>query len=393
MTRAASGGANSKEVASEEVSLLVLRHGDRRSSASRLRTRRRSAVRPNRRCAATGLRPRPSPSRSPGPIRRSTKSSRPTPSWSSWPAASASRKAGCGSRTAGAATGSSPACSTTSSTRSLRKSRSPSSWRRPAIPATIADHVGTQTRAGRSHVLLIGPSCTGMDHQGRVIWCADNDRQVMRLEKDGTHTVLSSGMNGQKFSGPNDIAIAADDAVYLADNDFGSARRGQESRQAAAKRHLPDQGRQDDARAQRRRSRRHAERHRAVARRQVDVSVHGRPSRSGVMPSIPTARWAHLRSLPKASASATARRPTRRAISTRAAAPAPGSSASRRPRASSSARSICRSTAASRRSRSVRRTRRSAVRMARRCSSRAAMPSTRSSSRRPGIVPANNVNK
>ena len=84
-----------------------------------------------------------------------------------------------------------------------------------------ADHVGSQTRAGRSHVLLIGPSCTGMDHQGRVIWCADNDRQVMRLEKDGTHTVLSSGMNGQKFSGPNDIAIAADDAVYVTDNDFG----------------------------------------------------------------------------------------------------------------------------------------------------------------------------
>ena len=83
------------------------------------------------------------------------------------------------------------------------------------------DHTGAQTRAGRSHVLLIGPSCTGMDSQGRVVWCADNDRQVKRLEKDGTHTVLSSGMNGQKFSGPNDIAIAADDAVYLTDNDFG----------------------------------------------------------------------------------------------------------------------------------------------------------------------------
>jgi len=83
------------------------------------------------------------------------------------------------------------------------------------------EHVGTQTRSGRSHVLLIGSSCTGMDHQGRVIWCADNDRQVKRLEKDGTQTVLSSGMNGQKFSGPNDIAIAADDAVYVTDNDFG----------------------------------------------------------------------------------------------------------------------------------------------------------------------------
>jgi gluconolactonase len=83
------------------------------------------------------------------------------------------------------------------------------------------EHVGTQTRSGRSHVLLIGSSCTGMDHQGRVIWCADNDRQVKRLEKNGTQTVLSSGMNGQKFSGPNDIAIAADDAVYVTDNDFG----------------------------------------------------------------------------------------------------------------------------------------------------------------------------
>ena len=83
------------------------------------------------------------------------------------------------------------------------------------------EHVGAQTRSGRSHVLLIGPSCTGMDRQGRVIWCADNDRQVKRLETDGTHTVLSGGMNGQKFSGPNDIAIAADDAVYVTDNDFG----------------------------------------------------------------------------------------------------------------------------------------------------------------------------
>ena len=83
------------------------------------------------------------------------------------------------------------------------------------------DHTGAQTRAGRSHVLLIGPSCTGMDKQGRVIWCADNDRQVMRLEPDGTRTVLSGGMDGKKFSGPNDIAIAADDAVYVTDNDFG----------------------------------------------------------------------------------------------------------------------------------------------------------------------------
>jgi gluconolactonase len=83
------------------------------------------------------------------------------------------------------------------------------------------DNVGAQTRAGRSHVLLIGPSCSGVDPQGRILWCADNDRQIMRLEKDGTHTVLSSGANGKRFNGPNDISIKADGAIYVTDNDFG----------------------------------------------------------------------------------------------------------------------------------------------------------------------------
>jgi gluconolactonase len=86
---------------------------------------------------------------------------------------------------------------------------------------TDVDHVGTQTRSGRSHVLLIGPSCASLDSQGRLIWCADNDRTLMRLEKDGTRTVLSGGSNGKRFSGPNDIVVRADDGVYLTDNDFG----------------------------------------------------------------------------------------------------------------------------------------------------------------------------
>ena len=70
-------------------------------------------------------------------------------------------------------------------------------------------------------MLLIGPSCASLDSQGRLIWCADNDRTVMRLEKDGTRTVLSSGLNGKRFSGPNDIVVTKADGVYLTDNDFG----------------------------------------------------------------------------------------------------------------------------------------------------------------------------
>jgi gluconolactonase len=100
---------------------------------------------------------------------------------------------------------------------------------------TDPSDTGTQTRAGRAHVILIGPSCASLDSQGRLIWCADNDRQVMRLEKDGTtRTVLSGGLDGKKFSGPNDIVVRQDDGVYLTDNDFGLRGAGKSPKKELA---------------------------------------------------------------------------------------------------------------------------------------------------------------
>ncbi len=99
---------------------------------------------------------------------------------------------------------------------------------RAGYSGTDVNNTGAQTRSGRSHVLLIGPSCTGLDSQRRLIWCADNDRTVMRLEPDGSRTVLSAGApDGRRFSGPNDIAVRRDDGVYLTDNDFGLRGAGQ----------------------------------------------------------------------------------------------------------------------------------------------------------------------
>jgi gluconolactonase len=84
-------------------------------------------------------------------------------------------------------------------------------------------NTGLQTRAGRAHVLLIGPSCTGLDSQGRILWCAVNDNNLMRLEKDGTRTVIAGpGADGDKhLMGPNDITILKDDTIYIATNQFG----------------------------------------------------------------------------------------------------------------------------------------------------------------------------
>lgn len=83
-------------------------------------------------------------------------------------------------------------------------------------------HTGFQTRSGRSHVLLIGPSCTGLDSRGRLLWCQNNDGKIMRLEKDGTHTVLTAGTaDGKRLSSPNDLTVLRDDTIYFVDNDFG----------------------------------------------------------------------------------------------------------------------------------------------------------------------------
>jgi len=74
---------------------------------------------------------------------------------------------------------------------------------------------------GRAHTLLMGPGCAGVDHEGRIVWCAGQDRAIKRMEKDGTRTVLAGGFEGKHFNGPNDVAIAADGAIFFTDSDVG----------------------------------------------------------------------------------------------------------------------------------------------------------------------------
>ena len=139
---------------------------------------------------------------------------------------------------------------------------------------TDVSNTGTQTRSGRSHVLLIGPSCASLDSQGRLIWCADNDRTVMRLEKDGTRTVLSAGApDGNRFSGPNDIVVARDDAVYLTDNDFGLRGAGRSPDKQMANGIWRIKDGVSTLVLERGSARRHTQRHRTVARRALPLSL------------------------------------------------------------------------------------------------------------------------
>ena len=80
---------------------------------------------------------------------------------------------------------------------------------------------GTQTLRGRMHVLLIGPNGITLDPEGRVVYCASPDGKIMRLEKDGSRTVIADKYEGMRFSGPNDLVYRSDGALFFTETIWG----------------------------------------------------------------------------------------------------------------------------------------------------------------------------
>jgi gluconolactonase len=89
---------------------------------------------------------------------------------------------------------------------------------RSGYTGTDVLNVGQQTTAGRLAILLIGSNGLTLDPQGRLIITAMADRNVVRLEKNGTRTLLADRYEGKRFSGPNDVAVKSDGGVYFTDS-------------------------------------------------------------------------------------------------------------------------------------------------------------------------------
>ncbi len=84
------------------------------------------------------------------------------------------------------------------------------------------DHVGAQTVTGGGvAILLIGSNGLTLDSRGRLIITAMTDRTVVRLETDGTRTLLADRYDGKRFNGPNDIVAKSDGAIYFTDSIWG----------------------------------------------------------------------------------------------------------------------------------------------------------------------------
>lgn len=92
---------------------------------------------------------------------------------------------------------------------------------RAGYSGTELTKAGFQTRRGRMAVLLIGPNGLSLDARGRLLYLAANDRTVVRLERDGTRTVIADRYEGRRFNGPNDLTVHSNGAIYLTDSVWG----------------------------------------------------------------------------------------------------------------------------------------------------------------------------
>src|SRR5262249_36102105 len=66
---------------------------------------------------------------------------------------------------------------------------------------------GAELNNGRLTVIILGSNGLTRDRQGRLIICAHGDRTLVRIEKDGTRTILADHYDGKRLNSPNDVVV------------------------------------------------------------------------------------------------------------------------------------------------------------------------------------------
>jgi gluconolactonase len=88
----------------------------------------------------------------------------------------------------------------------------------------------TVYRADKSIVFRPSGNSNGLtlDGDGRVIRCEHANRRVVRVEKDGSITILADAYDGRKLNSPNDAIWRSDGTVFFTDPPYGLGDRPSE---------------------------------------------------------------------------------------------------------------------------------------------------------------------
>lgn len=66
-----------------------------------------------------------------------------------------------------------------------------------------------------------GSNGLALDAQGRLVLCRHGDREIGRLEPNGTIVTLADYYDGHKFNSPNDLVFKSNGDLYFTDPPFG----------------------------------------------------------------------------------------------------------------------------------------------------------------------------
>ncbi len=76
---------------------------------------------------------------------------------------------------------------------------------------------GYLARSGPLFIFDFGSNGITLDPQGRLVFCAQGDRTIVRIEKDGKRTVLADRYEGKRLNRPNDLIVKSNGTIYFTD--------------------------------------------------------------------------------------------------------------------------------------------------------------------------------
>ena len=80
----------------------------------------------------------------------------------------------------------------------------------------------TRVAEARPPNVRFGANGIARDPQGRIVYAAEADRAIVRLEPDGKRTILAERYEGKRLNSPNDLVFRKDGALYFTDPSGGN---------------------------------------------------------------------------------------------------------------------------------------------------------------------------
>lgn len=85
--------------------------------------------------------------------------------------------------------------------------------------------IGAHVNNDRLNVFHVGPTGLALDREGRLIVAATGDRTLVRVEKDGTRTVVAERYDGKRLNSPIESVVKSNGAIYFTDGTAGLRNR------------------------------------------------------------------------------------------------------------------------------------------------------------------------